>query len=113
MKVKICLTLILVYYFSLFAQSSKDPLEKNLFIGRWKSVSDKNYSIVVNDSTIFEYYGKEITGILIFKIDGDKLIEINKKDKQEFYYSIIRLDKNQLTLLYLDRGNTLRFRRMK
>jgi hypothetical protein len=97
----------------LYGQDKIVQIDKNFLIGHWTSVDDKKYTIVVTDSTFDEYYDKEKTATFLYKLDRDKLTKTDKDDGDVYKYNIVSLTNERLTLLYLDKGNLLKFIKTK
>ena len=85
--------------------------DARLLTGRWRSTEDKNYQIEFKAGTETEYYEKEVMSQLSYELKKDQLTAKDKKSGQVSKYAILSLTSKNLTLLYLDRGNTLRFQR--
>jgi hypothetical protein len=92
-----------------FGQSKS--VDKTKILGTWVSAEDKNYTMVFKGDGVAEYYEKEKTSESTYKISGASLTKTDKADKSTYKYTILTLTDKALTLLYLDRGNTLKFRR--
>ncbi|MDB5198204.1 MAG: hypothetical protein JWO92_167 [Chitinophagaceae bacterium] len=79
--------------------------------GSWISVDDKKYRITIKGSIMQEYYGREKTAVLNFKVNKNMLTAIDNHTGDIFKYEIVILNNHQMSLIYLDRGNTLNFKR--
>ena len=105
----------LITAFLLFAlsvgkcQTKAGATTNQMLIGRWVSLEDKNYQIVFTGKTESEYYGTKIQSTYSYRIIKDSLITKDKLSGAVYNYSIMALTKNNLTLLYLARGNLLKF----
>jgi hypothetical protein len=98
---------------TLYGQNKAVQIDKKLLIGCWTSEDDKKYSIIVTDSIFEEYYDKDKTGTFKYKIYNDKLSKTDQDDGEVYQYDIVGLTNERLTLLYLDKGNFLKFFRTK
>jgi hypothetical protein len=78
-------------------------------IGRWVSLDDKNFQIVFTAKTEMEYYGTKLQSTYSYRISKDSLITKDKLSGEVYNYSIMTVTKTHLTLLYLERGNLLKF----
>lgn len=87
------------------------PGYKALIMGRWQSTSDRKYEVVFTKTYKIDYYKGQKADTFFYRIKGDSLIAQDKSDQSFYYYSIERLSKSYLSLTYLDRGNTLVFKR--
>lgn len=109
-KILLSYFLILLSAFA-FSQSNTEEINQKLLTGKWKSTDDRNYVIIVSDS-IREYYKKVQTGIYSYSIKENRLIEISPLG-EIYEYEITGLSTKNLTLMYLQRGNLLNFKRNK
>jgi hypothetical protein len=88
----------------------KQTAKSNMSIqGRWISLGDKKYTVFFTGTSRIELYEKKLTNKASYKIKGDSLIVVDSNRKDTIYYSIMGLDRRNLTLMYLTRGNLLRF----
>lgn len=92
--------------FALFNNADRAKLQ-----GTWVSRDDKNYTMVFKGSVVAEYYEKEKTSESNFILSKDTLVKTDINDGQVYRYAVTLLTANNLVLIYLDRGNLLRFRR--
>ena len=90
-------------------QSNTRPTNNQKLIGRWVSLEDKNYQIVFTAKTQTEYYGTKLQSTYTYRISKDSLITKDKLSGEVYNYSIMALTSKYLTLLYLERGNLLKF----
>jgi len=95
----------------------------NQLQGTWTSVDDSKSVIKFTDNTKVDIYDSQIMSEAGFKLydhfpltdestennDGQYLIVEDDDDK--FEYEIIELSDNELQLIYMGRGNILRYRR--
>jgi len=86
--------------------------QTDLLLGRWVSLDDANSEIEfsVNKKMIDYYQGKKISEA-DFTVQGEKYLVAADKG-EEFKYSITELSDKNLTLTYLSRGNTLRYKKI-
>ncbi len=105
------LAIIISFPVFCFAQQSLHNIDKKLLYGRWTSEEDNKYFIVVSATSISEFYDKEKTGSFSYTIKKDKLTETDKSTCNVSNYQIITLTKQRFNLIYLERGNVLKFRR--
>lgn len=95
--------------------SSFGQVKKNIDLkklnGNWISLDDKKYHIVIKSLSWEDYYGREKTAVLNFKINKNIITAKDNHTGDTFKYEVVIVTNKQLTLIYLDRGNTLSFRR--
>ena len=89
----------------------KKSIDLKKLNGTWVSTEDKKYWVVIKGLVMQEYYDKEKTAVLNFRIYSNVLTAKDIKTKDVFKYEIVTVNNKQLTMIYLDRGNTLSFRR--
>jgi hypothetical protein len=80
-------------------------------IGDWILADEKNYRIVFTAGSQAEYYGKEVQAVFTYRCAKDTLISKDKTTGAIYKYALATLTDKNLTLIYLDRGNLLEFRR--
>lgn len=78
--------------------------------GKWVSLDDSNSKIEFNNIKKIDYYQNEKMSEGNFEIEDDKYL-IVAGDGDEFKYEIIELSDENLTLIYLPRGNTLKYQK--
>ena len=86
------------------------PLQPTI-MGTWTSLDDNKYKIVFTTNTKLDYYGTELEAKYSYRINKDSLITKDKKTGAIYNYSIEGLTSKNLTLMYLVRGNLLKFRK--
>jgi hypothetical protein len=108
------------------------PTQQQLMAGRWRSVDDPRSLIEIRaDGTWIDSYtgapsATATSHWLLFSgarppkdAAGETLdakstyLEVSDKDAGVLVYALDQLDAKSLDLLYLDRGNTLRYTRVK
>ena len=111
MRFFLMLTLSLCWYIIL---GQKQTAKSSILIqGQWISVDDKKCTVVFTRTSKSDLYEKKLTDKASYKIDGDSLIVVdNSNRKDTLYYSIMGLDRRNLTLMYITRGSLLRFTRL-
>ena len=101
------LLVTLAAFTSVFAQ--QQALDKKKLLGNWVSTEDTNYHITFTPTLQREYYGNELQAVNTYKIHGDTLVKTDKQTGAIYMYSVMGITNRNLTLLYLDRGNLLKF----
>jgi len=97
----------------------KTNLEK--LQGKWRSVDDKNSVVEFSVNKKFDHYDGQIMFTADFKLftqtdlvdqnnNGQYLVA--KENEEEFKYNITELDDKNLTLMFLPRGNLLKYTKM-
>ncbi len=94
-----------------WAQKKATVADPKLLIGRWRSVDDKNVRITFTVDTETEYYEKSVMSVSTYSLKKDQLTAKDKESGEVYRYAILQLDAKSLSLLYLDRGNTLRYKK--
>ncbi|MFN6351204.1 MAG: hypothetical protein ACK567_04685 [Chitinophagales bacterium] len=91
--------------------------ELSKFLGKWISMDDPKSEIILQKNSYFEIYDNNIMDSLHFEI-FENVIEkkcflttVSYSTSDTFKYEIINIDNANLTLMYLERGNELVFRR--
>ena len=79
--------------------------------GKWISEDDKQYQLVFKDSTKQDFYGGKLESTYRYWIRKDSLIAKDKNSGDVFNYAIMGITGKHLTLMYLGRGNLLKFRK--
>ncbi len=82
--------------------------QNKLIQGRWKSATDDLLINEFDGQMIKEIYDGELMTEQSFSIKGDRLIY-----SDDLNYSIVKLDSDSLILIYPDRGNTLKYFKLK
>lgn len=97
-----------------------------LLLGTWQSLDDPRFTVSISPSAYTEHYQKTASSLryrlasacqcdagAATKAASRHLLVTYETSPQDCYcYSIDQLDQQHLTLLYLGRGNSLRFRRV-
>lgn len=90
----------------------------SLIVGTWQSKDDvKSVVVYNNDGSSADVYDGETLGGGTWTVsgvsDGDGQVTLSVLDGTEkFVYTILELDNEQLTLSYMPRGNTLKYKRL-
>jgi hypothetical protein len=85
---------------------------RRLIRGHWISRDDNKAHLVFSDSVMTDLYNNEIVDTSDYWFgDNDKLFAKQKNEGDTLTYAIISLSKTTLTLMYLPRGNLLKFKR--
>ncbi|MCF8429841.1 MAG: hypothetical protein K9G64_06885 [Bacteroidia bacterium] len=91
---------------------SEDVIKKNI-LGMWISNDDKKSQMIFTEKFILDIYDNKIIDTLdyVIEIKGKEslLNTIDSKANIEINYSIDYLTSKNLSLVYLDRGNTLNY----
>lgn len=101
----------LLFAFFVSAQAKSEGNYPIKIIGTWISVDDNKNQIVFTKAAKLDYYNKTLVTTNSYTIAGDSLAVVDKSDGSNYRYSILSLTEKNLTLMYLDRGNLLKFRR--
>lgn len=105
------LSVQLLFFFFANAQSKNEGNSSVKIIGIWVSVDDVKNQVVFTKKTKLDYYGKMLVASYSYRIAGDSLTAKDKSDGSIYRYSVLSLTEKYLTLIYLDRGNLLKFKR--
>ena len=110
---------------AVFSQTKKksllnQPMSVGIY-GRWVSMEDKQSFIELRKPNLYiDIYGKEVLDTMKFSISTNKTqakpyteLKVTGKDNTVFLYQIDYLSTKQLSLIYLVRGNTLNYKRVK
>ena len=79
--------------------------------GRWISKDDKQYQLVFKDSIKLDFYHGKLESTYRYWMKNDSLIARDVNSGDVFNYAIMGLTRDHLTLMYLQRGNLLKFGR--
>lgn len=93
------------------AQSKNEGSNSTKIIGTWVSVDDVKNQIVFTKKAKLDYYDKALVSTYSYTINGDALTATDQSDGTIYRYSVLSLTEKNLTLIYLDRGNLLKFKR--
>lgn len=74
-------------------------------------MDDSRSRIVFTADTQLDYYDGKLLHSSRYVRAGDELT-VTGKDGSDYHYAIISLSATQLTLIYLGRGNILRYKRV-
>ncbi len=110
-KMKYILAILFTFIITFSFGQAKTNLDLKKLNGSWISTDDKNYHITIKDATWKDYYEKNVTTVLDLKINKNNITAKDKKSGEIYKYEIVKLNDKQLSLIYLDRGNTLSFKR--
>lgn len=92
--------------------NSEDSIKKNL-TGTWISNDDKKSKLIFTREFLLDFYNDKIIDTLDYEINikGKEsfLKTTDAKANIEFYYSIDYLTQKELSLIYLESGNTLNY----
>jgi len=108
---KLLLLSMLTAFISCGVQTKTKEANKNLLLGTWISADDQNYKMTINESSIIEYYDSEEVDKFTYKRDKDNLTKTDLATSDKYQYKIQELTKTDLKLIFLDRGNTLAFKK--
>jgi len=87
-------------------------VDKRLIRGHWISREDNKAHLVFSDSVMTDLYNNKIVGTSGYWFgDDDTLFAKQKNEGDTLIYTIMSLSKTNLTLMYLPRGNLLKFKR--
>jgi hypothetical protein len=89
---------------------SEDLIKINI-LGTWISNDDKKSKLIFTKEFLVDIYDNEIIDTLSYVIENKEslLKTIDLKANIEFNYSIDYLTSKNLSLIYLERGNTLNY----
>lgn len=79
--------------------------------GSWVSADDKKYWITIKGKVWKEYYDNKRTATLSFTVSKNIIKTKDNATGEIFKYEIRKLNNTSLELIYLERGNTFRFRK--
>lgn len=79
--------------------------------GKWISEDDRQYQLAFKDSTKQDFYGGNLESTYRYWVRKDSLIAKDIKSGEIFNYAIMGVTDKYLTLMYLERGNLLKFRK--
>ncbi len=93
------------------AKVISENLIKINILGTWISNDDKKSKMIFTKEFLVDIYDNEIIDTLSYVIENKEslLKTIDLKANIEFNYSIDYLTSKNLSLIYLERGNTLNF----
>ena len=108
-----------------FADATTDKDNYSEILGKWKSLDDEKSVIEFKDQNKIDYYDGEkqfedkfglydnhpTTDVSVDDSGGKYLIVGSGEDR--FDYVIVELTDSKLTLMYLPRGNLLRYEKME
>jgi hypothetical protein len=104
--------IVIIFSFFLFsAYAQPKPSLMQQLEGRWISEDDKQFEVVFKGNTKQDYYGGKVESHYRYRIRKDSLIATDVNTGDVFNYSIMGLTSKSLTLMYLERGNLLKFRK--
>src|SRR4030095_11903018 len=110
---KYCIYILLLILFVPKTDYAQSEYAK-LITGKWICEADTSYVVVFTKTTEYSYSNKELDFTFSYELRHDSLITVDKSGKMGvFYYLIENLDKNYLSLTYLEHGNMIIFRREK
>jgi len=89
-----------------WSQSRKAALS-----GTWVSMDDSRSRIVFTAGKQLDYYDGKFLGTSYYVRKGDELT-VTDESGSDYHYSIVSLTATKLTMIYTDRGNLLRYRRV-
>ena len=107
------LSISLFLSLNFFGQKKIQPVTKKSLKGQWVSIDDKKYTIQISDTAIVEFYEKEKTAEFTYTLNNRKIIKTDKSDGSVYQYKVLHLTSVRLSIIYLDRGNLVRFVRKK
>ncbi len=83
-------------------------------VGTWQATDDENVIVrYEDDGSVVDYYAGELMSSNTWSLGGDAQETLTVFDGTEaFIYTIIQVDKEQLVLNYMPRGNTLAYKRL-
>lgn len=83
-------------------------------VGRWQAVDDEKSVVEFTDSEKTDYYDGEPLFVGNYQVDPiDRLTVVSDEAPEEtFVYKVVEASADRLVLVYLDRGNTLEYRRL-
>jgi hypothetical protein len=79
--------------------------------GRWVSKENSQFQLVFKDSTKQDFYGGKLQCTYRYRIKKDSLIAKDMSSGNIFNYAILGVTEKHLTLMDLERGNLLLFRK--
>ena len=103
--------IIVCNLFLLSAYGQNNLLVKKQLIGKWVSEDDKKAMIVFKDTLQQDFYAGELLSTHRYWIKDDSLVTKDLASGAVFNYAIMGVTEKNLTLMYLERGNLLKFRK--
>jgi major membrane immunogen (membrane-anchored lipoprotein) len=100
---------IICNFFLLTAYGQKSASIKTQLNGKWISEDDKQYQLVFKDSIKQDLYNGKLENTYHYWIKKDSLIAKDVSSGHVFNYAIMGVTENHLTLMYLERGDLLKF----
>lgn len=91
------------------APSFSRTFNKDFLEGKWVSLEDKKFELEFKNNKRIEFYSRQKLSEGIYKINDSSLFVIDDEMKETLKYEIIKLNKDSLSLIYLDRGNMLNY----
>jgi hypothetical protein len=93
--------------------SFSKTFNKDFLEGKWVSLEDKKFELEFKNNKRIEFYSGQKLSEGIFKINDSSLVVIDDEVKETLKYEIIKLNKDSLSLIYLERDNTLNYIKKK
>ena len=101
---------------------SADLSYKEIIQGKWRLFEDEKSSIEFKENKKIDYYNNEKISEGIFDFYDDYSIAMGKMDErgkylavsndgEYFVYEVVKLTEEELSLIYLSRGNILEYKR--
>ena len=116
MKILRNILLLLTLILSTCSETSPSfskTFNKDFLEGKWVSLEDKKFELEFKAHKRTEFYSGQKLNEGVFKINDSSLVVIDDELKETLKYEIIKLKKDSLSLIYLDRGNTLNYIKKK
>ena len=81
--------------------------------GLWVSLDDEQSKMRFEGENFEGIYAEEVAFSGTMTLDGDALVLTASDDPEPMRYSVVTLTETMLVVIYLDRGNTLKYRRVE
>jgi hypothetical protein len=104
--------IVIIYsFFLLSAYGQNTTSVKQHLRGKWISEDDKQFELVFKDSIKQDFYYGKVESTYQYWIKKDTLIAKDVSSGDVFNYAIMGITGKHLTLMYLEKGNLLKFRK--
>lgn len=107
-----CIFLFVFYFFVLASFGQSNQSLKKQLLGTWFSEDDKKFQITFAGTIKKDFYAGKLQSTYQYWVKKDSLVTKDIQTNDVFNYAIMGLTEKHLTLMYLQRGNRLLFRKL-
>ena len=97
--------------FTMPGDINQQVFDTEKLLGVWQSLDDEKYSVEFNENKKIDFYDNEENSRQNYIIENEQMV-VGEPKIDKLIYEIVKLDDENLEMIYLERGNILRFKKL-